>query len=148
MWRVNIFEMYPEKIYAMQYSAILDDRTTDRCLSLDGRIVKPWSVAFYEYSPPQHYNCRSVWVEILEDEEFKPSIWGIPASIVPALTIDNTPNMSWPVMWKGSPALWILQQELDDIKGKLELLKAEGKNEFRQKQYQDRIDVLTKALKK
>lgn len=148
MWRVNIFEMYPEKIYGMQYSAILDDRTTDRCLSLDGRIVKPWSVAFYEYSPPQHYNCRSVWVEILEDEEFKPTIWGIPASIVPALTIDNTPNMTWPVMWKWSPALWILQQELDEIKGKLELLKAEGKNEFRQKQYQDRIDILTKALKK
>lgn len=148
MWRVNIFEMYPEKIYGMQYSAILDDRTTDRCLSLDGRIVKPWSKAFYEYSPPQHYNCRSVWVEILEDEDFKPAIGWIPASIVPALTIDNTPNMTWPVMWKWSPALWILQQELDEIKGKLEVLKAEGKNEFRQKQYQDRIDILTKALKK
>lgn len=148
MWRTNIFEMHPEKVYAMQYSAILDENTTDRCLSLDGRIVKPWSTAFYEYSPPQHYNCRSVWVEVLEDEEFKPSIGGIPASIAPALTIDNTPSMSWPVVWKWSPALWILQEELKELEGKLELLKAEGKNEFRQWQYQDRIDVLKKALKK
>jgi len=42
----------------------------------------------------------------------------------------------------------VLQQELEDIQGKLELLKAEGKNEFRQGQYQDRIDILKKALKK
>lgn len=41
----------------MQFSAILDDVTTDRCLSLDGRIVAPGSAAFYDYSPPQHYNC-------------------------------------------------------------------------------------------
>ena len=55
--RTSIFERYPEKIYAMQYSAILDDRTTDHCLSLDGRIVKPGSSEYYDYSPPQHFNA-------------------------------------------------------------------------------------------
>lgn len=147
MWRSNIFEMYPELIYAMQYSAILDGKTTDRCLSLDWRVVKPWSAAFYEYSPPQHYNCRSIRVEILEEEEFKPTIWWIPESIAPALTIDNVPQMSSPVLWKWSPALWIIQEELDDLKSKLDVLKAEWKNEFRQWQYQDRINQLEKALK-
>lgn len=39
--RASIFERYPEKIYAMQYSAILDSRTTETCRSLDGRIVLP-----------------------------------------------------------------------------------------------------------
>jgi hypothetical protein len=39
--RASIFERYPEKIYAMQYSSILDARTTETCRSLDGRIVLP-----------------------------------------------------------------------------------------------------------
>lgn len=39
--RASIFERYPERIYAMQYSAILDSRTTETCRSLDGRIVLP-----------------------------------------------------------------------------------------------------------
>jgi len=33
--RASIFERYPERIYAMQYSAILDSRTTETCRSLD-----------------------------------------------------------------------------------------------------------------
>ncbi len=38
--RGSIFERYPEQIYAMQYSAILDEKTSNTCLSLDGRVVR------------------------------------------------------------------------------------------------------------
>lgn len=74
MGRAFVFERYPEKVYAFQFSAILDSRTTDTCRSLDGRIVKPGSSEYYDYSPPRHYRCRSIWVEILQDELFKPAI--------------------------------------------------------------------------
>ena len=74
MGRAFVFERFPEKVYAFQFSAILDARTTDTCRSLDGRIVKPGSPEFYDYSPPRHYRCRSIWVEILQDEVFKPAI--------------------------------------------------------------------------
>ena len=38
--RTSVYERSPEKVYAMQYSAILDGRTTMTCLSLDGRVVR------------------------------------------------------------------------------------------------------------
>lgn len=40
MGRTAVFEQHPEMVYGMQYSAILDGRTSDRCMSLDGRVVK------------------------------------------------------------------------------------------------------------
>ena len=92
-------------------------------------------------------NCRSVRVEILQEETFKPDISWIPSSIDPALSIDNVPQMNRPVLWKWSPAIWVLKKELADRQEKLDLLKAQWQNEFRQKQHQDRIDQLEKALK-
>ena len=39
--RETVFEQYPDKVYAFQYSAILDERTTAICRGLDGIVVKP-----------------------------------------------------------------------------------------------------------
>ena len=39
MGRTAIYQKYPERIYAFQYSAILDSRTTDYCRALDGKVV-------------------------------------------------------------------------------------------------------------
>lgn len=71
--RETVFESEPDRVYAFQYSAILDDRTSDLCRGLDGVIVKPWSPRFKQISPPNHWNCRSIWVEILIDEPYKPA---------------------------------------------------------------------------
>jgi len=47
-------------VIAFEYSAVMDDRTTDICDTLNGRIKKDWS----NYTPPNHYMCRSILVPI------------------------------------------------------------------------------------
>jgi SPP1 gp7 family putative phage head morphogenesis protein len=54
-------------VAAYQYSAILDDRTSDICRGLDGKIFKAGS----EPVPPMHFNCRSVLIPITKYEEFE-----------------------------------------------------------------------------
>jgi len=39
--REAVFEENTKEIYAYQFSAILDDATTDICRGLDGIVVKP-----------------------------------------------------------------------------------------------------------
>jgi SPP1 gp7 family putative phage head morphogenesis protein len=56
-------------VAAYQYSAILDDRTSDICAGLDGKIF----VAGTQPVPPMHFNCRSLLIAITKYEEFKPS---------------------------------------------------------------------------
>ena len=52
-----------------QYVATLDARTSSICQRLDGQIFK------YEQGPvpPQHFNCRSTTVPVIEDVDFPPS---------------------------------------------------------------------------
>lgn len=144
--RAAVYERYPEKVYAMQYSAIIDDVTTDRCLSLDGRVVKAGSPDYYSYGPPQHYECRSIWVEILEDEEFKPDTEEIPSKIPSTTTIDNVTELSAPVVTPNSPAIKSLQAEIDERKAKVEEYKASGQYQNRIALHQSRIDALEKAI--
>lgn len=53
-------------VVAYQYSAILDDRTSDICRGLDGKIFK----AGNEPVPPLHFNCRSLLIPITKYEEW------------------------------------------------------------------------------
>ena len=55
-------------VAAYQYSAILDDRATDICSGLHGKIFK----AGEEPIPPLHFNCRSQLVAITKFEEWSP----------------------------------------------------------------------------
>lgn len=55
-------------VEAYQYSAILDDRTTDVCMALHGKIFK----AGEEPIPPLHFNCRSLLIPITKFETYKP----------------------------------------------------------------------------
>lgn len=144
--RASIFERFPELIYGFQYSAILDDKTTDTCLSLDGRVVPAGSPDFYTYSPPRHYNCRSIWVEILKDEEFKPEFTDIPSSIPDNATIDTHTPMRAPVVRPGSPAVKVMKQELEERQGKLDDLQTDGGYQNRQDGHQARIDALKNSL--
>lgn len=146
LWRATIFEKYPEQIYAMQYSAIIDTRTTELCMSLDWRVVKPWSSQYHDFTPPNHYGCRSIWVEILHEETFKPKIWWIPNSIPVSKTIDLHKKMSAPVLLKGSPAVKVLQTEIAERKTKLELLQTDNKYPNRQLEHKKRIKQLEKSI--
>jgi SPP1 gp7 family putative phage head morphogenesis protein len=77
--RTNIFESLNEARYAaftdpnldgfveaLEYSAILDDRTTEICQALDGYTASDDSDTWDTYRPPNHYNCRSVLVPITQ----------------------------------------------------------------------------------
>jgi len=74
--RVSVFDEYPEKIYAVQRSEILDNRICNFCLSMDGRVVQKDDKIVRQ--GPFHFRCRGIWVEILEDEAEKPKIGGVP----------------------------------------------------------------------
>lgn len=77
--RTNLFEAMNEARYAeftdpelggfvvaLEYSAILDDRTTDICEALNGKVYAEDSDVWDQYRPPNHYNCRSVLIPVTE----------------------------------------------------------------------------------
>ena len=77
--RATVFETNEEKIYALQRSELLDNRTCNYCLSVDGRVVEKTDP--FAKNTIFHSGCRGIWVEILLDEEELPTITGIPKSI-------------------------------------------------------------------
>lgn len=81
MGRTNLFarEEYKGFIEAFEYSAILDDRTTDICETLDGRIKKDWG----SYTPPNHFRCRSILVPVTILDEWDSKESKIPSSVEP-----------------------------------------------------------------
>lgn len=75
--RTNTFEALNEARFAeftdpalegfvqgLEYSAILDDRTTEICEHLDGRTYLSSSPVWDQYRPPNHYNCRSILIPV------------------------------------------------------------------------------------
>lgn len=75
--RTNVFEAINEARYstftdpgldgfveALEYSAILDSRTTDICRHLDDRVYPVDAPEWNEYRPPNHFNCRSILVPV------------------------------------------------------------------------------------
>lgn len=66
--RVEYFES-TQVVAAYQYSAILDDRTSDICAGLHGKIFEKGT----EPIPPMHFNCRSMLIPITKYEEYKPT---------------------------------------------------------------------------
>lgn len=54
-------------VAAYQYSAILDDVTSEICKGLDGKVFEAGS----EPVPPMHFNCRSLLVAITKYEDYK-----------------------------------------------------------------------------
>lgn len=77
--RSLVFSKNENKIYALQRSEILDEKTCNLCLSIDGRIVEKGDNL--AKSTIFHSNCRGIWVEILNDEAELPKIDGVPNSI-------------------------------------------------------------------
>jgi SPP1 gp7 family putative phage head morphogenesis protein len=54
-------------VRAYEYSAILDDRTTDICAGLHGKVFEAADAPV----PPLHFNCRSLLVPITKYEEYE-----------------------------------------------------------------------------
>jgi len=52
-------------IKSVQYSAILDSRTTPICSDLDGELFKVGEGP----RPPQHFNCRSTTIAVFDDQQ-------------------------------------------------------------------------------
>lgn len=55
-------------VSAYQFSAVIDDRVSDVCEGLHGKIFD----AGKEPIPPLHFNCRSILIPITKYEEYKP----------------------------------------------------------------------------
>lgn len=67
-------------VRALEYSAILDSRTTAICSHLDGRVYAADDTVWNSIRPPNHFNCRSILVPvtIIDDDveltEGKPTL--------------------------------------------------------------------------
>ncbi len=53
-----------DPVVAYQISAVMDDRTSDICAAIDGKIMRAGSETMP--MPPYHHNCRTIWVPINE----------------------------------------------------------------------------------
>ena len=66
-------------VQAFEYSSILDDRVSDVCESLNGRIQKDWGA----YTPPNHFQCRSLLIPVTVVDEWSGKEDNIPSSVKP-----------------------------------------------------------------
>ncbi len=53
-------------VQAYEYSAVLDDRTTEICEHLNGKVLRD----FGSYMPPNHFNCRSLLAPVTEIDDW------------------------------------------------------------------------------
>jgi len=53
-------------VLAYEYSAVLDERTSDICEHLNGRILKDWG----SYTPPNHFQCRALLIPVTIVDEW------------------------------------------------------------------------------
>lgn len=98
----EVYQAFPNKVAMEQFSAILDDKTSPMCLSLDGRVDKVGNLP----KPPLHGGCRSRIVSILVDQDPKPLLNPAPKSIVDRINPNpfKTVQPKTPVIKKNSPA--------------------------------------------
>lgn len=87
MIRTNVYEAMNEArfnyfndpelegfVEALEYSAILDGRTTELCRHLDGKVMAADNPKWNEFRPPNHHNCRSLLIPITAiDDPWKES---------------------------------------------------------------------------
>lgn len=147
--RASIAERYPERIYAVQFSAVLDGRTTAICRSLDGIVVKMFSDDYYAYAPPRHIHCRSLYFYILQETTFKPPFTeDIPKSIPRNSSAMNAPAMKAPVLGpQSSPkSISLVQQEIAARTKKLDEYVKAGTHPNRVAAHRDAISNLKKGL--
>ncbi len=60
-------------VEALEYSAIMDDRTTEICQQLDGKTFALNSEEWQTYNPPNHYGCRSLLIPVTVNDAWTQS---------------------------------------------------------------------------
>lgn len=60
-------------VEGMEFSAILDGRTTEVCQHMDGRDYSIDNPIWEKYSPPLHWNCRSLLIAITSRDKWEES---------------------------------------------------------------------------
>jgi len=60
-------------VQALEYSAILDSRTTQICQNLDNHVHAINSEVWQSFRPPNHYNCRSLLIPITDIDQWTES---------------------------------------------------------------------------
>jgi len=70
--RMNMMQ-HPEVgtfIVAYEYSSIMDDRTTEFCRDWNGTVMRADDPRVMANNPPNHYQCRSIWIPIVRGEQY------------------------------------------------------------------------------
>lgn len=62
-------EYLRDAIQMYEFSAVMDNRTTQICEDIDGTRLPADDPFWHTYYPPLHFNCRSVCVSIFEEED-------------------------------------------------------------------------------
>lgn len=60
-------------VEGLEFSAILDGRTTEVCQHMDGRDYKIDNPVWEKYTPPLHFNCRSLLIAITSKDQWTES---------------------------------------------------------------------------
>lgn len=60
-------------VVAYQYSAVIDQRTTPFCFKANGRTWAVDNPLWRKYVPPNHFNCRSLMIPIVQGDKWKSS---------------------------------------------------------------------------
>lgn len=102
--RNDVFERNVDQIYALQRSEILDQKTCNYCLSMDGLVFDVTDpITSYTVF---HTNCRGIWVQILNDEVNPPAITGLTPGLEDLYggQINDLDQPKNPIVRQGSPA--------------------------------------------
>lgn len=87
-----VFEQNITKIIGYQRTEILDSKTCNMCMSLDGRIITPDDPM--AKIDDVHFNCRGFWTPVLATEKITQSI-GVPKTIRESFdTIGGVPTVN------------------------------------------------------
>lgn len=80
----------PDLLFFMEgfrYSAVLDERTTEVCRFLDGKVFKPEDPTLRQLVPPLHFNCRSLIVPVVAGEDVPPEDYITPTQVARARSL-------------------------------------------------------------
>lgn len=114
--RNDVFERNGDKIYALQRSEVLDNKTCDFCLSMDGLVVELADT--WARTDTFHDSCRGIWVAIMKEELNPPAVTGVPDEL--ASYYGGQPNAlvqpPRPMLQPGSPATDEVARRKEDKK--------------------------------
>jgi len=62
--RIGFYKANKDFVKAVEYSAVIDRRTTPFCSEMDTTVFNINDPAVERYTPPNHFQCRSTWLPV------------------------------------------------------------------------------------